>query len=318
MSGVFISYRRTDGGGWAGRLNDHLALRFGSNVVWQDVDDLEIGKDYLPQIFKQIKSSDAVLIVIGPHWLKDGLRRLRNTKDVLRMEIQQALKSRAAVIPTLVGGAEMPSAKKLPRAIAGLVNRNGIALSDADWARSMQLLFEKLQDIVRGGGTTEPLPDLHSALSNMQSEYFAVMVADPARALGVARKALTLLDQQMPSYPHDHYLQMYRGYFLKNQAMSLRDIGDPAGFATSLREADRTFRTIQAEAELYLANAYNGLGSVTLLQAGAQQSDALGTEALQWIDKALKLVPDHPFALNDREETLRFLQQIARESKRPS
>jgi hypothetical protein len=308
MSGVFISYRRTDGGGWAGRLNDHLALRFGSNVVWQDVDDLEIGKDYLPQILKKIKSSDAVLIVIGPHWLKDGLRRLRNTKDVLRMEIQHALKSRAAVVPTLVGGAEMPSAKKLPRAIAGLVKRNGIALSDADWARSMQLLFENLQDIVRGGGTTEPLPGLHSALSNMQSEYFAVMIAEPARALGVARKALTLLDQQMPSYPHDHYLQMYRGYFLKNQAMSLRDIGDPAGFAASLREADRTFRTIQSEAELYLANAYNGLGSVTLLQAGAQRSAALGTEALQWIDKALQLVPDHPFALNDREETLRFLQ----------
>ena len=106
MAGVFISYRRTDGGGWAGRLNDHLALRFGSGVTWQDVDDLELGRDYLPQILKKIQTSDAVLIVIGPHWIEDGRKRFKNPKDVLRMEIATALKSKSAVIPTLVGGAE--------------------------------------------------------------------------------------------------------------------------------------------------------------------------------------------------------------------
>jgi tetratricopeptide (TPR) repeat protein len=309
MSGVFISYRRTDGGGWAGRLNDHLALRFGSNVVWQDVENLTLGQEYLPQILKKIESSDAVLIVIGPHWLRDGHKRLRDPKDVLRKEIQQALKSRAAVIPTLVGGAEMPPAKKLPPAIAGLVDRHGVALSDLDWARSMQILFEKLQDIVRGGGTTEPLADLHNALLLMQSRYFA-LIADPAKAVDVAREALSLLNQQMPSYPHDHYLQLFRGYFLKNEAMSLRDLGDAKGFESSLQEADRTFRTIRSEAELYLSNAYNGLGSVTLLLADFQRSARKGKEALQWIDKALELIPDHRYALHDRQETLRFLKSL--------
>jgi tetratricopeptide (TPR) repeat protein len=302
MGGVFISYRRTDGGGWAGRLNDHLMLRFGNKVVWQDVDRLELGKDYLPQIRRQIRGSDAVLIVIGPHWLKDGKERLQNPKDVLRMEIVQALKSKAPVIPTLVGGATMPPAKKLPRAIAGLVQRHGITLSDIDWPRSMQFLFERLQDIVRGGRRPEPLPDLHNSLDNMQSRYIALLLGrDPQQALGVAREALHLLDEQMPSYPHDHYLQMFRGYFLKNQAMALRDIGDQKGFETSLGEADRAFHTIQSEAELYLSNAYNGVGSVTLLHGRFE-------EALRWIDKALELVPDHPYALHDREEALRFLK----------
>ncbi len=309
MAGVFISYRRTDGGGWAGRLNDHLALRFGSNVAWQDVENLKVGKDYLPQILKKIKSSDAVLIVIGPHWLKDGLKRLRDPKDVLRMEIQQSLKSRAAVIPTLVGGAKIPPAKKLPAAIAGLVDRHGVVLSDVDWARSMQILFEKLQDIVRGSGTTEPLADLHNTLLTMQSRYVA-LIADPARALGIAREALRLLDQQMPSYPHDHYLQLFRGYFLKNEAVSLRDLGDAEGYETSLQKADRTFLTIRGEAELYLSNAYNGLGSVTLLKAASQRSARQGKEAIQWIDRALKLVPDHPYALHDRQEASRFLKML--------
>ncbi len=299
MAGVFISYRRTDGGGWAGRLNDHLALRFGANLVWQDVDDLEAGKDYLPQILKNIKSSEAVIIVIGPHWLKDGRKRLQDPKDVLRMEIAHALKKKDGVIPTLVGGAKMPTAKQLPSAVAGLVKRHGIALSDVDWGRSMQFLFEKLQDVVRGGGKTEPLPDLHSALEKMQARYFALMVPSPSQALRVAQEALRLLDEQMPSYPHDHYLQMFRGYFLKNQAMSSRDLGDNESFESSLQEADRTFQTIRGEAELYLANAYNGLGSVTMLNGKAK-------EALRWIDKALELVPDHPYALHDREEVVRF------------
>jgi hypothetical protein len=33
MSGVFISYRRSDSGGWAGRLFDHLSMRFGNNLI---------------------------------------------------------------------------------------------------------------------------------------------------------------------------------------------------------------------------------------------------------------------------------------------
>ena len=301
MAGVFISYRRTDGGGWAGRLNDHLALRFGSNLVWQDVDDLQTGTDYLPQILAGIKTADAVLIVIGPHWLKDGRKRLTDRNDVLRMEITHALKKKAGVIPTLVGGAQMPKPKQLPPAVAGLVKRNGIALNDGDWARSMQLLFEKLQDVVRGVGKTEPLPDLHSALEKLQARYFALMVPKPAQAVRLAREALRLLNEQMPSYPQDHYLQMFRGFFLKNEAMSLRDLGNQKGFEDSLREADRTFQTIRGEAELYLANAYTGLGGVTALKGEIKAG-------LNWIDKALELVPNHPYAQHDREELRRFLK----------
>jgi tetratricopeptide (TPR) repeat protein len=168
----------------------------------------------------------------------------------------------------------------------------------------MQLLFERLQDVVRVSRKTEPLPDVHDALQEMQARYFSLMVSDPQAAMRVARKALQLLDEQMPSYPYDHYLQMYRGYFLKNQAMSARDLGDPQTFERILQESERTFQTIQAEAELYLANAYNGLGSVTLLKGQ-------GKQALSWIDKALELVPDHPYALHDRQEALRYLKATA-------
>ena len=80
MTGVFISYRRTDGGGWAGRLNDHLSLRFGSNVVWQDVEDLEVGKDtigeFRPVHFRDVRAMRFKNAVSGwannPMTLLDG------------------------------------------------------------------------------------------------------------------------------------------------------------------------------------------------------------------------------------------------------
>ena len=66
MAGVFISYRRDDSGGWAGRLKDHLEARFGSGLVWQDVDDIPAGVNWLEQIRTGVEHADAVLIVIGP------------------------------------------------------------------------------------------------------------------------------------------------------------------------------------------------------------------------------------------------------------
>ncbi len=33
MSGIFISYRRDDSAGWAGRLSEHLKERFGHGTI---------------------------------------------------------------------------------------------------------------------------------------------------------------------------------------------------------------------------------------------------------------------------------------------
>jgi len=56
-----------------------------------------------------------------------------------------------------------------------------------------------------------------------------------------------------------------------------------------------------------LANAYTGLGSVTLLKGQ-------GKDALRRIDKALELVPKHLYALHDRQEVLRYLTSSGHEA----
>jgi hypothetical protein len=40
MPGIFISYRREDASGHAGRLRDRLTQRFGRETVFMDVSDI--------------------------------------------------------------------------------------------------------------------------------------------------------------------------------------------------------------------------------------------------------------------------------------
>jgi hypothetical protein len=103
----------------------------------------------------------------------------------------------------------------------------------------------------------------------------------------------------LPSYAHDSTLQLFRGFFLKNLAMALRDTGDRAGFEAQLALASRALDTIRNEAELQLANAYTGAAAIPMLRGD-------GARARDLIESALALVPDHPYALHDREEVRRF------------
>jgi hypothetical protein len=65
----FLSYRREDSAGHAGRLADHLLDRFGTGSVFMDVESIEAGADFSAEIQGAISGSEAVLVMIGPRWL---------------------------------------------------------------------------------------------------------------------------------------------------------------------------------------------------------------------------------------------------------
>lgn len=149
MAGIFISYRRDDSAGHAGRLFDRLKEQFGSERVFMDVEGIAPGADFVQAIDRAVNASQVVLAVIGPEWLscKDehGQRRLADAGDFVRLEIAAALRRDKVVIPVLVHDAEMPTEEALPSDIQALARRQGVALTDAHWDSDVAQLTRTLQ-----------------------------------------------------------------------------------------------------------------------------------------------------------------------------
>ena len=130
MAGIFISYRREDTGGHAGRLCDRLTARFGADRVFMDVQDIHPGQNFATSIEGTITGCDCVIAVIGPRWLETLRTRAQSGDDFVRQEIAAALKRHVTVIPVLVGGARMPAADDLPAELAELSFHNAIDIRD--------------------------------------------------------------------------------------------------------------------------------------------------------------------------------------------
>jgi hypothetical protein len=134
MSGqIFISYRRDDSAGFAGRLYDRLHDRLPQNKIFIDVDSINPGIDFVEAIEKSVGACDVLIAVIGKHWLisadEEGRRRLDNPKDFVRTEIATALKRGIRVIPVLVEGASIPRDNDLPDDLKALARRQALGVS---------------------------------------------------------------------------------------------------------------------------------------------------------------------------------------------
>ena len=152
---IFISYRRDDSAGYAGRLFDHLAARFGAKNVFMDIDTIEPGEDFRTVVENAVSTCDVVLAMIGKQWLSlsdaQGGRRLDDPRDWVRIEIATALaNSRVRVIPVLVRDASMPGGDQLPSDLKELAWRNAIELSDTRFQHDANRLSDVIE---RAAGT---------------------------------------------------------------------------------------------------------------------------------------------------------------------
>ena len=144
MANIFISYRREDSGGHAGRLCDRLSARFGDDRVFMDLQDIAPGQDFPRSIDETIASCDCVIAVIGPRWLEAMQKRAGMAEDFVHREIAAALLRNITVIPVLVGGAGMPSAGQLPPALNPLRHRNAFELRDDRFEHDVAILCDAI------------------------------------------------------------------------------------------------------------------------------------------------------------------------------
>ena len=160
MSLVFISYRREDSAGYAGRLHEALERRFGEGEVFRDVDALEPGQDFVDAIADRLRGCRAALVVIGRGWLNAadaaGQPRLAQHEDYVRLEVAQALsRPELLVIPVLVEGTAMPAPGALPDSIRALSRRHAASLRDETWDADVDRLTATIQKAV-GEGVPAP------------------------------------------------------------------------------------------------------------------------------------------------------------------
>ena len=153
---IFISYRRSDAGGHAGRLHDRLTQWFDADELFFDVEHITPGDLFPRRLADGIDNAKVVLALIGPDWLSEINRRaaLPDT-DFVRDEVERALRRLAGpdgpkVIPVLLGIAAPPAAAELNESLrAGIgpllsLDVHTFQGKNADWNHQFVRLRELL------------------------------------------------------------------------------------------------------------------------------------------------------------------------------
>jgi len=152
MPGIFISYRREDASGHAGRLRDRLRERFG-DLVFQDVDNIADGEIFENVLDRALASCQVALIIIGRDWLTcqdtTGRRRLEDPEDWVRIETRQLLGRDIRVVPVLVRGASMPRTEDLPEELRAIAKRQARELRDSSWDADVGALIQRLEEVLK-------------------------------------------------------------------------------------------------------------------------------------------------------------------------
>ncbi len=165
MSGIFISYRRSDSPDATGRIYDRLVAEFGKAQVFKDVDSIPLGRDFRGHLNDIVGNCGVMLAIVGPHWTQArnpaGQRRLEDPDDFVRIELETALARDIPVVPVLVGHAQIPVAADLPGSLASLVFRQSIEV--------------------------RPDPDFHNDATRLVTALRAIL--DPAAAAVAAEQA---------------------------------------------------------------------------------------------------------------------------------
>ena len=147
---IFISYRRADSAGFAGRIFDRLSTAFGERNVFMDVDSIQPGQDFVSILHKRLAAMQAMLVVIDALWLTiadlSGRRRLDDPDDFVRLEIATALRQGIIVIPVLVGLGILPSASDLPEDLRELSHRQGRSLRHESFGRDVDALITSIRE----------------------------------------------------------------------------------------------------------------------------------------------------------------------------
>jgi hypothetical protein len=150
---VFVSYRRSDSAGHAGRMAD--SLKHAGFDVFFDQTGPKAGEIFEDVIEEALVRSAVVLVVIGDIWTEELMRRQATAQqgegpeyDYVVLEIKAALAKKCTIIPVLIDGAGVPRERDLPDDIKALPKRHVFDLRSAQWDDEIQRLAARLHELI--------------------------------------------------------------------------------------------------------------------------------------------------------------------------
>jgi hypothetical protein len=150
MSGIFISYRRSDDSPkYAQDLGRKLSEIFGSGQVFRDITGVEPGEKFADVLRTHLRSSTIMLVVIGRRWLAEPgpagkPNRLYDPEDWVRIEIEAAMRPDVVLIPILVSGAQLPCVDQLPVELKPLLGCQAFRLdAETHWEADTDRLVHR-------------------------------------------------------------------------------------------------------------------------------------------------------------------------------
>lgn len=179
MQRIFISYRREDSAGHAGRISDRLKNRFGAERVFLDIETIRPGSNFVQTIDTNLDTAAGAIVVIGRDWLTfchpDGRRRLDDPEDFVRIEVAAALERQIPTIPVLVEGARMPGRQEMPPSLEKLAEQQALELSDTRWDYDTGQLLNVLAPLLGEPVATTPA-ESKSGLAGMVLRVAAALL----------------------------------------------------------------------------------------------------------------------------------------------
>ncbi len=158
MTKVFISYRRVDSLGDAGRIKDRLESRFGRGKVFFDISDIKGGAEFEKVIDASIQRASVLLVVVGPSWHQSFNRAMDtdaastgpvNLRDYVKDEIKKGFDSSTPIVQILLKGVDRIEESRLPEELRRLAQLHALKLHHETFDADIERIIDAVREIER-------------------------------------------------------------------------------------------------------------------------------------------------------------------------
>lgn len=179
MTQVFLSYRSDDAQFAVNFFDQELSRQFGPDAVFLDSRSIDLGADWEKVMLAALSHSDAVLVIIGPHWLSatddDGHRLIDNPRDFVRREVELGLRLGKQVIPVHLERRHRLDREALPESLRELADKQSAIVQFRNREPDLARLASRLrQQIPSLGPAPDNKPTPASTISVDNSTHYDV------------------------------------------------------------------------------------------------------------------------------------------------